>query len=247
MTEYGTALQQTIDGGYAITGRKGGTFEEYDPFNPTTPDYVKKYMSMYLLKTNNDGEKLWESSPLATSGNGTVVSNSIQQNTDGSYLITGGVYTLKYSDGIIPLPYYYDLFGISKRSNIGKWVWTIYYELGDTNRGVGNSIKQTEDGGYVVLGKIYSGDNYNSLLLARFLPDKDRDEIIDNCDNCPTIPNPDQQDANGDGVGDVCVYFDMANIDNDRDIDGTDLLGLINGTSSIQLEYFASVFGIMSY
>ena len=248
LTEYGTAVQQTIDGGYAITGKKGGTFTYSDIWDdPTTIHYVKKYKSMYLLKTNTDGEKLWESSGFGTSGNGTVASNSIQQTTDGHYLITGGTYTLEYSGGIIPWPYYLDQFGISKRSSIGNWVWTIDYELDDNNRGVGNSIKQTKDGGYVVLGKIYSGDTYNSLLLARFLSDIDRDDIIDNCDNCPKISNPDQKDTNGDGIGDVCVYFDLANIDNDSDIDGTDLLGLINGTSSIQLEYLASVFGKISY
>src|SRR5205809_6791704 len=35
-------------------------------------------------------------------------------------------------------------------------------------------------------------------------PDSDGDGVPDSQDNCPLIPNPDQQDTDGDGIGDVC-------------------------------------------
>jgi hypothetical protein len=35
-------------------------------------------------------------------------------------------------------------------------------------------------------------------------PDQDKDGIPDYLDNCPTTFNPDQADADGDGIGDVC-------------------------------------------
>jgi len=35
-------------------------------------------------------------------------------------------------------------------------------------------------------------------------PDQDKDGIPDYIDNCPLISNPDQADADGDGIGDVC-------------------------------------------
>jgi hypothetical protein len=34
--------------------------------------------------------------------------------------------------------------------------------------------------------------------------DTDGDGIDDNCDNCPTVPNPDQTDSDLDGYGDAC-------------------------------------------
>ncbi len=35
-------------------------------------------------------------------------------------------------------------------------------------------------------------------------PDSDGDGIADDQDNCPMVPNPDQLDTDGDGIGDVC-------------------------------------------
>lgn len=50
----------------------------------------------------------------------------------------------------------------------------------------------------------------NTTVVARFERDSDADGIADSVDNCLDIPNPDQADADGDGLGDRC----------DGDIDG---------------------------
>lgn len=34
--------------------------------------------------------------------------------------------------------------------------------------------------------------------------DADGDGVGDACDNCPTVPNSDQKDSNGNGIGDAC-------------------------------------------
>ncbi len=44
-----------------------------------------------------------------------------------------------------------------------------------------------------------------TLTLTDGTPqDSDGDGVPDSIDNCPTVPNPDQADSNGDGIGDAC-------------------------------------------
>lgn len=45
--------------------------------------------------------------------------------------------------------------------------------------------------------------------------DTDEDGVVDSEDNCPYVPNPDQEDEDGDGIGDACEEAD-----NDADGDG---------------------------
>jgi cysteine-rich repeat protein len=41
-------------------------------------------------------------------------------------------------------------------------------------------------------------------LICESCIDTDKDGICDNVDNCPTVPNPNQQDSNHNGIGDAC-------------------------------------------
>lgn len=53
--------------------------------------------------------------------------------------------------------------------------------------------------------------------LAYRIADSDGDSIPDVQDNCVSIANPDQQDLNGNGRGDVCDDFDQDGIINSKD------------------------------
>ncbi len=48
------------------------------------------------------------------------------------------------------------------------------------------------------------GDGYDMGAYERIYIDSDGDGIPDANDNCPTVCNPQQLDANSDGIGDVC-------------------------------------------
>jgi hypothetical protein len=49
-----------------------------------------------------------------------------------------------------------------------------------------------------------------NIMLSSTTADADGDEIPDSIDNCPTVFNPEQLDAAGDGTGDACRGLDLA-------------------------------------
>lgn len=53
-------------------------------------------------------------------------------------------------------------------------------------------------GGTVPTGPLVFGSR------CELLPDQDGDRVADDIDNCPATPNPDQADADSDGIGDAC-------------------------------------------
>ena len=56
----------------------------------------------------------------------------------------------------------------------------------------------------------------NELSLedaTRLSPDTDGDGLVNIQDNCVFVPNPDQEDSNGDGLGDACVVIELAKQD----------------------------------
>ena len=60
------------------------------------------------------------------------------------------------------------------------------------------------DGGMLTTLQVVIADCNNNGISDTIEPDADGDGIIDDCDNCPDVFNPDQADTDGDGVGDAC-------------------------------------------
>jgi hypothetical protein len=138
--DVGTSVQQTTDGGYIITGK----FEN----------------EAYLLKTDANGIKEWSNTWGYYSAG-----FSVQQTNDGGYIITG-------QKGIGQEVWENCEIYLIKTDNIGNEVWskTIDHDsLAGTNLwisgGVGYSVQQTNDGGYIVVGCIYTGGNIDSYAF----------------------------------------------------------------------------------
>lgn len=71
----------------------------------------------------------------------------------------------------------------------------------------GTALYVVEDGANRLLKLVPSDptDSDGDLVPDLCDPDRDGDGVPNNADNCPDVPNVDQADSDGDGVGDVCA------------------------------------------
>jgi hypothetical protein len=134
--EYGYAVAQTTDGGYIITGPTSS-------FGTNT--------DVWLIKTNANGDTTWTKT---FGGSSYDYSNSVQQTTDGGYIIAG--YSNSYGTST-------DLYLIKTDAN-GNQSW--YRTFGGSSTDYGYLVEQTSDGGYIIAGYSNSyGTSYDVYLV----------------------------------------------------------------------------------
>ena len=120
----GLSVQQTIDGGYIITG--------------FTYSFGAGNDDVWLIKTNSSGDTLWTKT---FGGWSYDRGHSVYQAIDGGYIITG--YTNSFGAGMADV-------WVIKTNDLGDTLWTRTF--GGIYDDKGYSVLQTTDGGYVICG-----------------------------------------------------------------------------------------------
>lgn len=124
----GSAVQQTSDGGYIISGFNLVSGNLYD---------------IFLLKTDGSGTILWSKSYGGTNYEygSYLLKNSVQQTSDGGYIIGGT--TTSFGAGNS------DMY-LLKTDGSGTLLWSKTF--GGASAEEGYSVQQANDGGYIITG-----------------------------------------------------------------------------------------------
>ncbi|MQY70975.1 T9SS type A sorting domain-containing protein, partial [bacterium] len=141
--EYALSIQETSDGGYIIAGWTE-PFESGDAYNA------------YLVKTDSDGELLWEKT-YGTEGRD--YGHSVCEAHNGGYVVAGCTYSVGAGD----------LYLIKTYDN-GDTLWTKTY--GGAGEDWGATICRTSDDGYIITGGTNSfGAGGVDVWLLKLEPD----------------------------------------------------------------------------
>ncbi|HEC79163.1 MAG TPA: hypothetical protein ENI34_08505 [candidate division WOR-3 bacterium] len=133
--DIGASVQQTTDNGYIICAY--------------TMSYGPGSYDVYLIKTDADGDTLWTK---IFGGTAWDFGYSVQQTTDGGYIIAGVTYSYGAGSG--------DVYLIKTDAD-GDTLWI--KTIGGTEDDRGYSVQQTTDGGYIIAGY--------SCSVSGFVPD----------------------------------------------------------------------------
>jgi hypothetical protein len=126
--EIGRFVEQTIDGGYIVAGRRDAD--------------RKRSFEALILKTNGNGDLLWDRT---FGGHNNDEAYCVKQTADGGFIISGSTQT--YGSGRNDV-------WLIKTDSKGNEEWNMTY--GGEEHDYGYSVLQCTDGGFIVVGKTES-------------------------------------------------------------------------------------------
>jgi hypothetical protein len=131
-SEQASSVQQTSDGGYIVAGY--------------TTSFGAGKGDVFLIKTDANGNIIWAKT---YGGKGDNSVSSVQQTSDGGYIVVGTTGSFRGGDT--------DIFLI-KTDAKGNIQWAKTYKGTDDDYALASSVQQTSDGGYIVVGRTGSFD-----------------------------------------------------------------------------------------
>ena len=138
--DYGFNVEETNDGGFVIIA--------------STTSFGSGPRDMYLIRTDNNGYLLWSKT---YGGINTEEGLSVSKCTDSGFIVSGWTYS--YGSG------QRDVYLI-RTNSIGDTLWTKTY--GGASNDYGYCVKQTLEGGFVVVGYTYIlGQGLTNVLLIK--------------------------------------------------------------------------------
>ncbi len=188
-TVYGAiaySIQQTSDGGFIVGGETlsndgdvSGNHGEFDA---------------WVVKLDSLGDIEWQK---CLGGTGWDWENSIQQTSDGGFIVAG--YT-NSNDGDVSGNHGSKDYWVVKLNSSGDIEWQKC--LGGTNDDWARSIKQTSDGGFIVAGFTASNDGdvsgnqgNSDAWVVKLTNEPDRINEIENYNSLSIYPNPFREKA----------------------------------------------------
>jgi hypothetical protein len=136
------SITETADSGYVVAG---GTFS-----------YGLGSEDIYLVKLNALGDTLWTRT---YGGAMDEEARSIQQTSDNGFILTGFSKSFGNING--------DVYTI-KTNSTGDTLWT--KTLGYSGIDIGNNIKQTSSGDYILAGTTQLSAGYNQAFIVKMNP-----------------------------------------------------------------------------
>jgi len=138
--DFGESVQQTSDDGFIVCGTSGsGGAGGWD---------------VLLVKTDEEGNTEWTQT---YGGSSWEEGHCVQQTSDGGYIVVGNSCSFGGCD--------WDLY-LVRTDDRGREIWSRVYELYGNYWEFGRGVRQTSDGGFIVVGEaaVFT-DSYDVLLI----------------------------------------------------------------------------------